>query len=1719
MAQKSKQLFKFITGDILASDTISSHHIYGINIEQQDCNEIVPETKFKASKIEPNWWNITPDKNHGCYGMVGLIYTTANMGRKTGDGYCDYKQCLYLPSFHNMTSVSSISGAKRPYGSAYPALIDFDVVSFISTLLSYKRLATKSGVTLSNTYKQHLIKSTSSILAKYITRLDTVYLNPLDYQFYDVKTGKLVNMTPPDETIFRPFTSGYQVSKQSLLRQWYNFRYFGSNLMLPQFNANEIKKQAYLKSLVADNEEIINVIPFTYDNLDEEIRYKYILSKCLGDYYDWNDKKQFTIDGTTYELDIENECFKDLDGNVLPNIVKYKSDGNVDYILSFKDYKELLVLTYTDADKKIQQDVVNALKNNTDLPSSQNVNLNLKKWNGYFYLDTDKLGNYNLWWGKYKITYDHYYATSYITEYGTDGGDSGTTYPVYETIKETLELSFDEMRDIYNTIINRKSSDSSWVTSPDKINKPMNIKEAIVYELYPKMSGSYTEPYTTYTDTNPVYFYQQWHTQDDSDGGAGHVYGWGPTDGSMDYFTYLIETNTATNISIAERTLFTGHFLYEYTDGSYSLSIDNNKVLKKRYTNYEVLLELFGPITVTENIDKTDADYDGIDTYFHEMYYTKGNVWDTVDIQPIFVIKGVTQTNNTQKETSNLTAVKVKYDTEDKLNTLTQNEQDDLYTDDNGVKYDIELRGKKYDPPVTTEVNTYDDDGNIVETRQKQIEYGEDPEISSVKNPYTELIKFSLPHRQLKIYSLLSNHIKQFKANTLTGYLLIYKDRNDGIIKCRKLTKKDDDGNEVEINGMEYLQATSDLVYDIVKCLPLVPLYNSTCVIDPFIQSKICVPGPEVYLASLAFVWLGAWAVAAFMAPFIAICLAFSSKYKVGFLGWKISEGSGLWDKPITNAHRYYYYYDKKVNLYYKNAFNWHLKEWEKILNNNYTDDEFVSSEGKTVKVKMSKKVPRRFTNENCVTYVKGILDEPEQNVQDYTTYANNHTHFGAHTSIRFSFTIYFNMHFRKTRLIARMGFQYLDWFYKKLNGEYGVWIEQYLYPPDRIQFPEKLKTIRFCKVKYDRSVEGNEASYYVVFKPIDAQFIFYKRSKSEKIIFSIDKYIPDWRNVYFSGKNTYSSKPFSDKTTQEKLDSMAITKNDLIPRKYTDIIALNSKYTPVTKYTKSAEEYTYNIEGVYYGEPLSITYKNTSGTYTTKSVNIWSKANNNEYACFYKPHELDSANYKFDENLSSKTLSSFETRDCYTYLQNLIKNKPLSAVKDMYKTVFNKDIEIVYSLGEIFNYDNVFDNLSISNVDEEKFKSSDEDQIQSSYTFNEVQHYNASTFSYFQSYYLNYTYDPVCLISTTEIDMENKKSITVAAREIAYYLLTESGELSLNKYLSPSDWESMFIGYNQDGLLAKLFSSYEIYNIGFNNYLVTDDISKDELTLLLERISEIDKKFIYNLDDLKNGNIKYNAVWLPLPVDIYKRFPIYCKNLVSSLFLMLETYNVSATASVRESSINLLKAYTAISIINAIGMAVVSIIVAVYCPPAGAAMIAATILIVTASIIMIIAYLIQLVSMFLPTNNSRKLRGIAQGMTYAATVLNIIGSIISLGAGAASSISALQIATMVVKSIDYALQIAETIVLKNYEKKKAKETARLNVAIENYNKSQEELWEFIEQNEFEGLLNTYQPININAIEASVYDDKYDTFVESFTENSILGLYEAVDDYYYNRLG
>lgn len=2007
MAVPKKQNFAFQEGDIWARDTVKNVSMYGFGtgvypyISNYHLSWGNPDRHVNSETIRDtpygDFYNITASKNNHLWGIIGVTYTTPSMplGEKCCDSVNVYNNFLFLPSFTSLcgNSISAMDGVKKPQNAEYPALIDFKVVGFASQLLAYKRLAKTGGVTTGTAYKQHIIKSTASVMARYLTRQDKMYLNPYDktYRYIADDTEVSHDISPVtdynnDYNYFRPWictTDGHLLgkkdyNKEEVLKRWYNFRYFGANVMLPKFVPNQTKLDAWVKKQweslgLDDAAKFISAEQLIYDKLDEDTRNRLVLSQCFGDFYDWNDDYILDIKGVKCKVDPKNEKFLDIDtGEEIPFICVYNDDKTkIEYILTFKEYKSSFPELITEEDKQIQSDVVKALQDGTAMPSSQNCNPrpSMRKWTNILYYEPDRPDKikekeeslkteeelaenpieerqtrYTLWMGKYVVKYQYDYTVLFLGDYDTDfwGTESyNVYYVVYDSGEKDLYFTYDSLKENYDKVSNRFMYANSEDEALDKkegtekrktFTGPLNIEEAIMLWLWDKMTFSLAEfsgnknngdleylPWLS-TDEEPLFYYYQYVYLDGftskwkmmpsntgtpyTRGETGKKYWYVDKKIYDDYTTYkdvfidgphqvLADSIEGANYckitqirfpakddtGYNQRQQYKSQTLYQYKSTS-PITVDNLKSFNgengeflswkydkdwagnqndsptpytkhwdRSYSMHEILLEIFGIVTNLEGLDTTNALYDLRDTYFHQMNLTQNNnSWQTVDLQPAFTIYGVTwKKDNVMAEVTQYTLHKYIYDDEE-YKKLSDEEKGALYKDINDRYYEIVTRGEpeytlkeiteeeynaldpeyrdtsidltdghtiyyekvfetsnyklielgtdaaakaRYDElsengratatnQTTGEITYYqkvnislgqyyswtaviESDSNSVAAYNAA--YAEDPDNVHTYNgvryykakvtssqykiepwvyetsiEYEELVKFSLPRRNVNIYIGHLETLTNLKSGVISGYVIKYKD-TDGKTKVKI----------VSVSSSEYLYEVNDMQKIITRCLPLVPFYNYECFIQPFTIQHITIPNPDIFVfaaitAAIAASYApGPWYAAVYAAVFIAFVLFYTiyilivnGLFNPGLLGFSKRY------PPIL----YYYYYDKKVNKYYKDAFNFYLLEWEKALNDNYTNVDFIDAEGKQVKVKMSRKLSRRFTNKKSAIYSPGILDKEDigkvtgysQDDAGSDSYAAKATKFGIHTALRFSFTMYFNKYFRKSRLIAKMGYKYLEYFYKQLNGQYGVWVEQQVYPPDRMQFPEKFRTLRFMRQRVDLTREGNNAGYYVVFNPGGAQFTFYCRHKADKFVFDIDSYCYRWRKTYFQqgeegGKDTYNWVSYDYQTVPQRIESHKIGRDDIEPMEYTDKLTpyeIKKYGVPITKYTKSAEGYTYSIKTPFYKVPLTISYETEEYGIVKKEIDLFPRTNKSNYTVFYQPRNLDE--YVWDEYLFQKIYNNFENRSIKQYLTDLILKKGAVEIADMYLTVFGKKITVVESVENMFNYHDVFNpiNLVVSDADRDKFYRSDEDQLSKQYTFDNMTTWYTAELSRLMSKNLSDNYNSIQANITSDINDENIKGMNIATAEIVEEILTreipiykEDGitvervlyEIPLNPYLTANSWKQYFSADAKDDrkYIWKLFTEDEIYDIGFYNYMVTDDPDKSELTLLIDKICTTDQCFLADGESVKKGQIEYNGVWLPLPVDIYKKFPIYCKNLIASMYFIQESYQCVCVGTVRWDNVVALRMYTAISIIGAIIMLIISIFLAIFTAGTSVLAVIAMYIAIIGSIVNIIGQLLRLIAVFFPTNISRKLQNIGNKVSQAGAIISAIGSFMGGfgGAGGSGGSAALMACEISFKLATLAVSITEKVLVSKEQKKRDKATARLKESIEKYNKSAQAVLDFIEENEFEAQLNEYQPINMTVKENTLFDDHFEAYA-SLGEGSYEEMFSSIDDYY-----
>lgn len=1142
--------------------------------------------------------------------------------------------------------------------------------------------------------------------------------------------------------------------------------------------------------------------------------------------------------------------------------------------------------------------------------------------------------------------------------------------------------------------------------------------------------------------------------------------------------------------------------LIEYDTGriTFAQGLDNRV---NTYSADQISLLAFNLVTQTNKI-QIEGNLDKYYIYLYEKYKTdNSNSIDECEILPILLIDGVSCFNKAlvRKETSRYVRKYIPYN--ERLNYSR------IYQDRDGY-YTYVNETTKLDIPKEVEFSILSNDDITITKETRIVEYSGQPEVSKIHQEYIrDSVKFSLPIIKISLDMRVKKLIEKFKNNQIEGYFLKYRDLTDNKIKIRL------------VNDEDYLNKICDKEDIFFNVMPLVPFYSCQDMVQPL----------KTYTEI-----------------------------------WKIALGALAGSK----SYRYFYYiYDKKVRQYYKRTYKLPILEWDTQINGQYEDKEY--------KVK-TKKLSKIYTNTKSKFYSESFLQHPYSNLEkckkadnissDYNSFYNAEGHggYGFHSSIRFTFAIFFNKFVRKTKLLNKMAIEYLEFYFKNYNGMYDTEFGMYIYPNDRVQYIEKRVFLSFIKRKLTKDEITNlKAIYYSVFDYNSGKIIFYNKKKKEKYELNLNKMYPMWKQTFFSDRIFNKS--------ANKYDYLTIKKEDLIPLKYTDILTMSkdNKLAPLDVYSYVNGTFRLELESYYYNLPIVVRY-NTSQGYRSRKINFWKNAN--EYRTFYTPYEPELYNQSYGIN----QLDTFQERNIYQSLKNIFSKKTNEELELHYKDIFNKEITLPKDSGNIFDYDGLFSSGMLSNEEPIDFSKETRTEVIQTKILVKLQDYEARNINYSPSnsftdpakawnyivdnnYYVyksyfedikrmlvpygknnewwytayedigrwvsNFNEEYVDIAKRTnyqniEICQSKRLYDTYSANnlinpifdryqcieEIVEYLL--QNELPLYKAITSKMFKDYFIDYSKDSKLAMLFTDREIYELGFQNYLIAPELeSLDDLTVTLPTIQKTISSLIVKMD-INNNDIRLANYWLPLPVDAYKKFPFYSKRFCTTYFGLAEGYMVVSIPTVDKEISKDNKNY-------AIAMSVLGVIIAIVCfaiavATGGKSIIAG--LTIISSMISLFASVLNLIAMFLPPEQAQMIRSIAKIIGYISAVFSFAGGFASVG-----TLSGLQITNIVITSVNFAISIASETIKIIYQEKIEKEQKRLNPAIEDYNKSVDEANEFLKENEFNELLALPNQINADALLAKrIVTDNYDELFEGFIQTSLDLLYTDVENFYEWRL-
>ena len=615
--------------------------------------------------------------------------------------------------------------------------------------------------------------------------------------------------------------------------------------------------------------------------------------------------------------------------------------------------------------------------------------------------------------------------------------------------------------------------------------------------------------------------------------------------------------------------------------------------------------------------------------------YDKDHI-DTITVEPIVIFDGVTNKAKYSIRKNTSTYKKIYPDFTDMLNYKQLLDEEDEVTGEI-KKYTYENRTTKR-PIAKTIQNSWlkiDNEGNIT-TVDKEDWYDKTPIGEILVNQEIEdTVKFTLPNITINNDMRVLKYIYNFKRNLIDGFFIKYRDKNDGKIKIRLYNE----------DAISFSRNTCDVHPSQFDVLPLVPFYS---VLDVTVPILVESRGLDMHFGALA----------------------------------------------SSSAFRYYYFtYNKKVNQYYKHTLNWPLLGWDRHINGYYNDTEY--------KIKTPKKVSKLYTNEKLLMYNPSFLKNPEMDdeakaqarssLTDYDTFYSKAPYgcYGTHTSIRFTFAIFFNRLIRKTKLLNKMAVKFLEFYYKQYSkGNYGIPVSVYVYPNDRIQFSEKRLHLYFVKTQIsDDEVSSLKASYYSELDYYNGFLTFYNRNKREKYVLYINKLYPNWKATFFDNQSTtLVKKKYSDYT---------ITLSDIIPLSYIDTIVATGDNVPTTKYTAVKNKknyYQYTVKSYYYNTSTDVTYKTKTST-KTRTIDMWGSMNVDEYCCFYTPQNTETFNT--NEDYISDIFNNFEERNIATALFNFFDILTEEELTIYYKKIFGENAELPVNAFEedinIFNHNNMF--------------------------------------------------------------------------------------------------------------------------------------------------------------------------------------------------------------------------------------------------------------------------------------------------------------------------------------------------------------------------------------------------------------------------------------------
>lgn len=1068
------------------------------------------------------------------------------------------------------------------------------------------------------------------------------------------------------------------------------------------------------------------------------------------------------------------------------------------------------------------------------------------------------------------------------------------------------------------------------------------------------------------------------------------------------------------------------------------LQLENNDIVYSNFRNEDKkIIDAFNltqasllQFPFNSNISNLTIDnsFDGsYSIYYHKLFVYKDNILKELYL-PILSYDGVI--NNLDgyiyKNTYKYLLKEIKKN--ELLNYSNVIEKDGKY-------YYYKNVSKLLDEPFEYDYEIENEDGSI--TTRKEIEafepHGIIKELETITLP--EIAKFPLSIIEFKKDYRLKNAIYNIKNNNINGIFIEYIDKNDGKTKLKHIN------TELE----NVLHNISDISYTYDKVMPYIPFYSKLDYLVPY----CCSSRYSMSLAKRDWRWFG---------------MLFGGASYINF----------------------YYSLDNRINNYMKKQYGIHPREHNYAINQDF---------GKDI-INSPKKLAKRYTNEKLLNYSKSYLPDSfnssdiHKNAFDsYSAYyeSPNHGQYGAYLSIRFNFAIYFNKFVRRTKLLSRMGYMYLDYYFK--DTQIGIDKIISLYPPDRLSFPEK-KLLLKCKrmTITQKELDSMKTNYLTTFDYYTGEMVFFNKIKKQKYILYINTLYPNWKLVFFKNKTIFS------KTSADI--------NDLVPLEYTDYyIPKTKELAPIDTYQIVNGKYSLKLKSYYYDTPIKIRFKNIEGKILTRTINFWKKPSG--FCCFYTPYNKDE--YSF--NYSTIDKQKFILKNIDDYLRETLDKKSLIELTEIYNKIFNSKINVVDNIDFIDYKNNLSDLLKPLELDLENI--TDFEQTKS-YNYIPLQGIRDNTS------YINiplkqrealYKYFNNNFISIKK--EENTLTKIECIKHIIDKLKLE--ELPPEQIILVSDFSKYFINYNKEGTLAKIFTEREVYELGFKNYLVTDIVfDYNEPTVFLEVIQNKIGSFLQDLD-IQKGVFKCQSFILPMPQEVYKKLPYYCKLYCKVFNTMVESYRVQSIPTKDSKIFDSNQIYKVLTEIITIIIGVILFIVGIVLVATGVAAGVGVALII-GGINIITPTIFSMLAKLFPEHKE-----IFSGLS---AVFQAIGIVVGFATGSISTLptitaTSIQMATLVIQSINIALQLANNIITLVKQEELNQINMSINNKIEEYNKSVDGLYDFIEENEFNDIMLENSSLDF-IIAKNTPTNREDSFYNTITSLDLL--YNEVDSYYDKRL-